>query len=280
MPPMLAGEKMRRPCTLSPRVDTPKESGTLCLAGWATNRWNQVNGKAHPNPPSGGGPRTREKGAERDSSSPRRRGSFLAVVQINGGTFPESLFLDALKVTVSPRYGPFNAVETEIEVFHIKRQKRIRSEARKLYNANVVNSLKFPIEEGTGPDNPQLEIRRTLLVVVVFDDIETGGEVEVDQVRKAPDATWHLARYVGVREVKMNQFSELLESGDHRELGHAEVVTGEVKVNLNNAGSTLPACNWWPPRSSEVTRPSAPPQPTPSQRQQSVPATHDWKAVE
>ncbi|KAB8116966.1 hypothetical protein EE612_058453, partial [Oryza sativa] len=53
------------------------------------------------------------------------------------------------------------------------------------------------------------------------------------------------------------------------------------EVNLNNAGSTLPACRLWPPRSSEVTRPSAPPpQPTPSQRQQSVPATHDRKAVE
>uniref|UniRef100_A0A0E0J819 Uncharacterized protein n=1 Tax=Oryza nivara TaxID=4536 RepID=A0A0E0J819_ORYNI len=91
-----------------------------------------------------------------NSVKPTKQNKFTNVVQINGGTFPESLFLDALKVTVSPRYGPFNAVETEIEVFHIKRQKRIRSEARKLYNANVVNSLKFPIEEGTGPDNPQL----------------------------------------------------------------------------------------------------------------------------
>uniref|UniRef100_A0A0E0BQG5 Uncharacterized protein n=1 Tax=Oryza glumipatula TaxID=40148 RepID=A0A0E0BQG5_9ORYZ len=178
-----------------------------------------------------------QKGLQ-NSVKPTKQNKFTNVVQINGGTFPESLFLDALKVTVSPRYGPFNAVETEIEVFHIKREKRIRSEA------------------------------------------QAGGEVQVDLVRKAPDASWQLARNVGVREIKINQFGETLESGDHRELGHAKVVAGEVEVNLNNAGSTLPACNWWPPRSSEVTRPSAPPQPTPSQRQQSVPATHDWKAVE
>ncbi|KAB8116968.1 hypothetical protein EE612_058453 [Oryza sativa] len=57
---------------------------------------------------------------------------IISVVQIKGGTFPESLFLEALKVRVSPRYGPSNAVETEIEVFHRKREKRIRSEARKV----------------------------------------------------------------------------------------------------------------------------------------------------
>uniref|UniRef100_A0A0D9XXU3 Uncharacterized protein n=1 Tax=Leersia perrieri TaxID=77586 RepID=A0A0D9XXU3_9ORYZ len=52
------------------------------------------------------------------------------------------------------------------------------------------------------------------------------------------------------------------------------------EVRLKIAGSTLLACRWWPLKSSEVTRPSAPPQRTPSQRQQSVVATHDRKAVE
>ncbi|BAF29425.1 Os12g0212400 [Oryza sativa Japonica Group] len=52
------------------------------------------------------------------------------------------------------------------------------------------------------------------------------------------------------------------------------------EVNLNNAGWTLSACRWWPPKSSEVTRPSAPSQWTPSQWQQSAPATHDRKTVE
>ncbi|WVZ88001.1 hypothetical protein U9M48_034563 [Paspalum notatum var. saurae] len=53
------------------------------------------------------------------------------------------------------------------------------------------------------------------------------------------------------------------------------------EVKLNSAGSRPPAaCRSRPPRSSLVTRPSVPPQLTPSQRQQSVPGIHDWKVVE
>uniref|UniRef100_A0A0E0HXY9 Uncharacterized protein n=1 Tax=Oryza nivara TaxID=4536 RepID=A0A0E0HXY9_ORYNI len=46
----------------------------------------------------------------------------------------------------------------------------------------------------------------------------------------------------------------------------------------SSAGSTMLACRWWPPKSREVTRPSAPPQAMPSQWQQSMPVIHDRKA--
>ena len=53
------------------------------------------------------------------------------------------------------------------------------------------------------------------------------------------------------------------------------------EVKLNSAGSRpAAACRPRPPKSRFVTRPSEPPQLTPSQLQQSVPAIHDWKVVE
>uniref|UniRef100_A0A0E0BQG1 Uncharacterized protein n=1 Tax=Oryza glumipatula TaxID=40148 RepID=A0A0E0BQG1_9ORYZ len=57
---------------------------------------------------------------------------ILSVVQIDGGIYPESLFLEALKTSVSPRYGPFNAVEAEIKEFYLKRKQRIRSKTCKV----------------------------------------------------------------------------------------------------------------------------------------------------
>ncbi|KAG8093425.1 hypothetical protein GUJ93_ZPchr0012g19453 [Zizania palustris] len=57
---------------------------------------------------------------------------MLSVVQIDGGICPEILFLEALKTRVSPRYAPFDAVETEVKVFYMKRKQRIRSKTCKV----------------------------------------------------------------------------------------------------------------------------------------------------
>ncbi|WVZ70114.1 hypothetical protein U9M48_018808 [Paspalum notatum var. saurae] len=50
------------------------------------------------------------------------------------------------------------------------------------------------------------------------------------------------------------------------------------EVRSKSAGCRPPLCSRQPPRSRVVTRPSASPQPTPFQRQQSVSARHDHEA--
>uniref|UniRef100_A0A0E0MKS3 Uncharacterized protein n=1 Tax=Oryza punctata TaxID=4537 RepID=A0A0E0MKS3_ORYPU len=110
----------------------------------------------------------------------------------------------------------------------------------------------------------------TVLLIELFLK-EASRKVKVDQIREVADTGGYLAGEIVVGEVKVGELGEQLETGGW-ELRCTEIIGGDVEVLQR-------ACSSWPRNSRKVIRPSPPPQRTPFQWQQSVPATHDRKAA-